>query len=628
MSGSEREAGVVAGGPRDLDDLGRRAIIEPLLENLQPASVLVCWIDQPPDRHETLPAGVASALRVCGPTDLAEALDLGDGPDAIWIRGYPTWHAVRSLAESVLAHHVGGVSPVPALLFEGGPLYASQFPWVESAKEGVRLALTDLAAQLDADPTALWCAPGRGAGVFLPSPMTRRLDAWLRGRRALLDALRFAHQERLDLVARQFALFELLEQSQHDGHAVVRSFRFRLGTRVVRLARNVLRKKASFRASGAILARQRAVAELRSRLAAEQPSPAPVRGGLRVTYLLPELRLSGGAIVVMQLVNELRSLGVDARVVALKDARPAVRRESFRWRLFVRPKLFPSVEAMMQGMPETDVLIATHWRTAEWVRALVDARRAKHAVYFLQDYEAWFFPEEDAAARETVKKTYGLIPDKIATSAWLRDLVRADGYDARTIPLGADLGFFYPRPVERRSRPVVLAMARPRTPRRGFDFVVASLAKVHEGMPSVDIVLFGENMGAMALPFPYRSVGVVTDRDELARLYSAARVHFDGSEFQAFGLPALEAMACGAVSVLTAVGGVQEYARHDENCLLVAPDDPDLAAAAIVGVLSDDALHERLRAGALATSRDFSMRRSARATAEVLAAIAGSPAPR
>ncbi|MDQ1457168.1 MAG: hypothetical protein QOH28_2788, partial [Actinomycetota bacterium] len=484
------------------------------------------------------------------------------------------------------------------------------------------------AAQLDADPTALWCAPGRGAGAFLPSALTRRLDTWLRGRRALLDALRFAHQERLDLVARQFAVFELLEQSQHDGYAVVRSSRFRLGTRVVRLGRNVLRKEASFRASGAILARQRAVAELRSSLAAEQPSPAPVHGGLRVTYLLPELRLSGGAIVVMQLVNELRSLGVDARVVALKDARPAVRRESFRWRLFVRPKLFPSVEAMMQGMPETDVLIATHWRTAPWVRALVDAHRAKHAVYFLQDYEAWFFPEEEAAARETVKKTYGLIPDKIATSAWLRDLVRDDGYDARKIPLGADLGFFYPRPVEQRSRPVVLAMARPRTPRRGFDFVVASLAKVHELVPSVDIVLFGENMGAMPLPFPYRSVGVVTDRDELARLYSAARVHFDGSEFQAFGLPALEAMACGTVSVLTAVGGVQEYARHDENCLLVAPDDPHLAAAAIVGVLSDDALHDRLRTGGLATSRDFSMRRTSRETADVLAAIAGSPAPR
>src|SRR6185436_10803566 len=99
--------------------------------------------------------------------------------------------------------------------------------------------------------------------------------------------------------------------------------------------------------------------------------------------------------------------------------------------------------------------------------------------------------------------------------------------------------FFYPRPIVVPARPVVLAMARPRTPRRAFDFVAATLAKVHEAMPDAEIV------------------------------------HFDGSDFQAFGLPALEAMACGAVSVLTDAGGIREYARHEENCLLVAPRDTD-----------------------------------------------------
>jgi len=330
---------------------------------------------------------------------------------------------------------------------------------------------------------------------------------------------------------------------------------------------------------------------------------------------------------VWQLVNQLRLLGVDARIVAQRGRRDR-RREVFRWRVQVAPKVFATERALLQEMPETDVAVATHWTTALVVRKLVDAGRARQCAYLLQDYEPWFVPESDPTGRARVKQTYEMIPNKIVTSDWLRGLLERHGYEARTIPLGLDLGFFYPRPVERRSRPVVLAMARPRTPRRGFDFVVASLAKVHELVPSVDIVLFGENMGAVKLPFPYRSAGVVTDRDELARLYSAARVHFDGSEFQAFGLPALEAMACGAVSVLTAVGGVQEYARHDENCLLVAPDDPDLAAAAIVAVLSDDALHERLRTRGLATSRDFSMRRTARETADVLAAIAGSPAPR
>jgi len=170
----------------------------------------------------------------------------------------------------------------------------------------------------------------------------------------------------------------------------------------------------------------------------------------------------------------------------------------------------------------------------------------------------------------------------------------------------------------------VLAMARPRTPRRAFDFVVATLAKVHEVMPEAEIVLFGEQIDSLKVAFPYRSAGVITDHDELARLYSSARVHFDGSDFQAFGLPALEAMGCGAVSVLTDAGGVREYARHDENCLLVQPRDVDAAAGAILRVLRDEALHSRLREAGFATSRELSLKRQARDTLEALVDSAGS----
>jgi glycosyltransferase involved in cell wall biosynthesis len=83
-------------------------------------------------------------------------------------------------------------------------------------------------------------------------------------------------------------------------------------------------------------------------------------------------------------------------------------------------------------------------------------------------------------------------------------------------------------------------------------------------------------------------------------------------------------MACGTVSVLTDVGGVREYARDAENCLLVPPRDPDAAARAILRLLSDEELHQRLREGGLATSRNYSMRRAARATLDFFEALAAS----
>lgn len=605
-------------------------ILDPLFETLQPASVLMCWIDQAPDANDALPGGSHASVTTCRADELADAVGR-DRVDVIWLRGYPNWHAVRALMATVAGMYVhaspgGGAAPV--IVVECGPPDAVPLEQSESSKEGVRLALFDFARRLDLDATILWCAPGRGVGALVPRETVPRLQPWLDRCRVLLDALRDAHRESVELVARNFALFELLDQSQRDATAVVRSSRFRLGTRAVRLGRALLRKEAVFRPPGAILDRQPAIERWRSLLASDRRVGAdgPRVGALRVTYVLPELRLSGGALVVMQLVNELRSLGVDARVVALRGRRDR-RREVFRWRLQVQPLVFADAQTLIRELPASDVVVATHWTTAPWVRQLVDSRRAKHAAYFLQDYEPWFFSETDEASRARVKQTYDLIAHKIVTSDWLRDLLAGDGYPARTIPLGLDLGFFYPRPVTRPARPIVLAMARPRTPRRAFDFVVATLAKVHEAMPAAEIVLFGEQIASLELPFPYRSAGVITDQDELARLYSSAQVHFDGSDFQAFGLPALEAMGCGAVSVLTDAGGVREYARDDENCLLVPPRDTDSASRAILRLLSDDALVARLREAGFATARDHSMQREARETLGVLEEIAASVAP-
>jgi glycosyltransferase involved in cell wall biosynthesis len=316
----------------------------------------------------------------------------------------------------------------------------------------------------------------------------------------------------------------------------------------------------------------------------------------------------------------LRRLDVDARVVALKDRR----REVFPWRVAVRPAVYDGTDDASHRTTETDIIVATHWRTVGLARSMVDRGRAARAAYFVQDYEPWFHDERDSEARARVRATYESISHRIVTSEWLRGLLENDGFDAVTIPLGVDLGFFYPR--AHGDRPIVLAMARPRTPRRGFETLVAALTRVHEATPGAEIVLFGEDLRDVPVPFPYTAAGVVTDREELAVLYSSARVLVDVSDFQAFGLPTLEAMACGTVCVATDVGGVHEYARDRENCLLVPARDPDAAADAVVRLLTDDALHRRLRDGALEGSARHSIVRVAQDMLQAFEKIKASPA--
>ena len=335
-------------------------------------------------------------------------------------------------------------------------------------------------------------------------------------------------------------------------------------------------------------------------------------GRPRVTYLLPRLVIAGGVLSVIQLVNQLILLGVEARIVALFED-PAIH----DWTpLYTRPLIFRNERELMRNFPNSDLVVATLWNTAPWAAALLHCGRARAAAYFLQDYEPWFFPEKDAAARARVRDTYPLIPHRIVKSDWLQQMLAADGYESHKIRLGMNLGRFYPRDVNR-NRPVVLAMARPGTPYRGFEPTLVALAQIKASRPEVEIILFGDRtLDRQSIPFAYHDEGVIADQDRLAQVYSKADVFLDGSDFQGFGRCGLEAMACGTACVLTDVGGVNEYAQHEINALLVPPRRPDLFAEAILRLLDQPNLRESLVEAGLETARHFCHRREARETLE------------
>jgi len=83
-------------------------------------------------------------------------------------------------------------------------------------------------------------------------------------------------------------------------------------------------------------------------------------------------------------------------------------------------------------------------------------------------------------------------------------------------------------------------------------------------------------------------------RDELVRLYNEASVFVSPSLYEGFGLPAAEAMACGAPIVATTAGAYPEVIEDGVSGLLVPPGDARALADAIERVLGDRALQQRL----------------------------------
>src|SRR5204863_1976869 len=151
-------------------------------------------------------------------------------------------------------------------------------------------------------------------------------------------------------------------------------------------------------------------------------------------------------------------------------------------------------------------------------------------------------------------------------------------------------------------------------PRKGLDDLLAVWDSLPAPRPR--LILCGDaGWGDVQLPCDAEVTGYV-DRGRLRELYRHARAFVYPSRYEGFGIPPLEAMACGAPVIATRVGAIPDYAEG--AALLIAPNDRDALNAALTRVLHDDALRAELRARGPERARLFGWDRGARTMAELL----------
>ena len=108
-------------------------------------------------------------------------------------------------------------------------------------------------------------------------------------------------------------------------------------------------------------------------------------------------------------------------------------------------------------------------------------------------------------------------------------------------------------------------------------------------------------------------------REKLRDLYRRARVFVYPSRHEGFGIPPLEAMACGAPVIATRTGAISDYAEG--AAVLVSPGARDDLRDALARVLRDASLRRELRARGPERASQWSWDRSASLMSELLRAI-------
>lgn len=108
--------------------------------------------------------------------------------------------------------------------------------------------------------------------------------------------------------------------------------------------------------------------------------------------------------------------------------------------------------------------------------------------------------------------------------------------------------------------------------------------------------------------------------DDLIMLYNAASFFVFPSRYEGFGLPILEAMACGTPVIAANNSSIPEVAG--DAAILVDAELPAMMAHEMVRLLEDDALRHEMSARSLNRATAFSWQRCARETLAVYQSIA------
>jgi GT2 family glycosyltransferase len=321
--------------------------------------------------------------------------------------------------------------------------------------------------------------------------------------------------------------------------------------------------------------------------------------GKRVIFVLPIWLIGGGANVVIDEAQAMLRMGID--VCILNFLHHQVEFEKSYPDLDVPVKYVGAYFEIPDICKEFDAVIATANNSVEWIAPLAEQANPPIIGYYIQDFEPYFYIDKPTRYRlfwqhswlrrrfasyyfrtqagfREAWISYLRIPNMVhfTKTLWNKSEIETQIQKPCTvIGSSCNIDLFIPRSERSNITTVrICAMIRPSSSRRGAERTMRVLSKLQQNYgDKVEIILFGVTDNdpqflALKRDFKYKNLGICLPK-QLAQLFNKVDIFVDFSNFQAMGLTAMEAMACGVAVIVPKIGGTNSFAIDQKNSIVI-----------------------------------------------------------
>lgn len=286
--------------------------------------------------------------------------------------------------------------------------------------------------------------------------------------------------------------------------------------------------------------------------------------GIKIGWLQPHLRRTGGIRRTIEMSNRLLSWGYDIILITPDGFQDG-------W----LPTLVDVKTVKQAKKISFDILILSD---PDMNKYFIDLEAAHRINYHLAAYMLYRPKDRNLTAYYKIDSSV----IHVANSSWTAEQARSH--------YGIEMSGIFPGGIDKR-------LFRPHRMDKLFDVVCYGSLRPHKGTKDIEIA--SQQLKLLRL------ADLNLPQQEIARHICSSKIFVSGCWHEGFNFCPLEAMACGTPVVMTDCGGSREYAINGENALVVPPKDSKAMAEAIQMLNENSSLRLKLIENGLETAWQY-----------------------